>query len=205
MGTKKRAVRGRGGRFTGQFTEAGSDNAAGSEPAGEPAAETAGEEPGRVEPIAPAAAGGIAVEVDRAALLQEAAAIAGESPADVGGAGGATGALAPAMAPAEKAVEVQPAVRMLVSQAAGIFAPNWNVTRTESEQLADSLALVMAYWMPDGVIEPKYLALVSFGGAVWTVASARRDADGWRPLRAQPLQPGNDGAPAGERSAPLAL
>jgi hypothetical protein len=143
----------------------------------------AGPDAGPVEHVAPAG-DGIAVEVDRTQILEEAAAIAASSSS---AAPTPAGELAPAMAGdvEAKAAEVAPAVRMLVAQCAGAFAPNWEITQGEADGVADAAALVMAYWMPDGAIDPKYLAIVTLATALYGVAGKRRRADGsWVPLRA---------------------
>jgi hypothetical protein len=87
--------------------------------------------------------------------------------------------------PSVRASEVSPAVQGAVYELARFFAPNWQVTREESAPVGDSLALVLAYWMPDSNIEPKYMALMSFGFSMWSVASARRNPETgeWLPLR----------------------
>lgn len=134
------------------------------------------------------------VEVDRAALLAEADAIAAQAPAatlDPGQGAAQVPTLASAPDPASRLGETAPAVRLLVRTLSDTFAPNWAVTAQESDRVGDALAAVMVYWLPAGAIEPKYLALVTLAGAVYGVAAARRDADSgeWRPLRAPPAPP----------------
>ena len=125
------------------------------------------------------------VEVDRAAILAEAQAIADTA------APASSSTLAPAIAgdAQSKANDVAPAVRMLVAQCSSAFAPGWEITKAESDGVADAAALVMAYWIPDGVLEPKYLAIITLATSLYGVAGARRREDGsWLPLRA-PREP----------------
>lgn len=152
--------------------------------------------------------GHVAVEVDRTAILAEAAAVAAESPqtapAPTGELGQAAPALdqnaappAPALDPVAKAAEVAPAVRFLVAQVVNLTAPNWQVTPDECNGIGDAAAMVLAYWMPPDAIDPKYMAVMSLAGAVWAVAAKRRDDDGnWRPLRAAKAPAPAEGAPA---------
>lgn len=137
------------------------------------------------------------VEVDRAAILAEAQTIAATDTAPP--------ALEPALPPAlsndpsSKAADVAPAVRLLVAQCSSTFAPGWEITKAESDGVGDAAALVLAYWMPDGVLEPKYLALVTLATSLYAVAGSRRLADGtWMPLRA----PRAPRAPASSSSTP---
>jgi hypothetical protein len=147
--------------------------------------------------------GVVAVEVDRAAILNEAAAVAAEAPPETpvpAQAGEAPSlshepAPAPVLDPSAKAAEVQPAVRFLVAQVFTVAAPAWAVTDEESNNVADATALVLAYWMPADAIDPKYVALMSLAGALWGVASKRRDEHGnWKPLREKP-KPATPAAP----------
>jgi len=163
----------------------------------------------RLESVAPAGAG-VPVDVDRPAILEEAAAIAAASSSSSSGnpapSSGAELAAAPVVDVQAKAADVVPAARMLVAQLSGAFAPNWEVTKAETEGVADSLALVLAYWMPDGAIDPKYVAVLSLAGALYGVAAQRREPDGsWKPLRkplerapapSSPTSPAPAGAPA---------
>jgi len=161
-----------------------------------------------VEPVA----GGIAVDVDRGALLAEAAAIAAESPAEppASGAADAPAADSPPPSaspsdPAARATEVKPAVCDAVAKLSTFLAPNWNVTRAESDAVGESLALVLAYWMPETSIDPKYVALGTLAMSLWSVASSRRDENGqWRPLR-QPAERQDDTAPKRSSAAGASL
>lgn len=193
MGTKKRAVRGAGGRFAKAKSSDGEPGAEVGVNTAEPTGATAGEEPASVGSVA----GGIPVEVDRPALLAEAAAIAAEMPAEAPAAPPADTPMNPAASPAAapvdpaaRAADVRPVVCLAVAQVAAMVAPNWEITKAESDAVGESLALVLAYWMPETGVDPKYLALGSLALSVWSVASARRDANGeWRPLRAPPKKP----------------
>lgn len=144
--------------------------------------------------------GAVAVEIDRAEILAEAAAVAAADPS--------APALAPASGPAPeldvaaKAADVAPAVRMLVAQCASTFAPGWEITSEESNGVADAAALVLAYWMPAGVVDPKYVAIMVLAGAAYGVAAARKREDGsWLPLR-KPAAPAT--SPATPPAGPVA-
>lgn len=179
----------------------------------------AAENPPEPAPDIPPERPAVTVETDRPALLAEAAAIAAEAPAPEPVATGAPPespppeGMAPGvpLAPDQLASEAAPAVRGLVSTLAETIAPNWEITRAESDRVGDALALVMAYWMPAGAIEPKYVALVSLAGSLYSVAGARRDASTgkWKPLRKPPekARASSTEAPAanGAAAAPGAL
>jgi hypothetical protein len=188
----------------------------GDELAAELAAEAAAASAGdgassrRVEPVA--AAGTIPVDVDRPAILEEAAAIAASSSSS--SIDTPAGELEAPIAQTidAKAAEVAPAIRLLVAQCAGTFAPNWEITKQEGDGVADAAALVMAHWMPDGVLEPKYLAIIALAASLYGVAGARRLEDGsWLPLRkprapsSSSSSPAPPSAPSPAKSPPLAL
>jgi hypothetical protein len=158
--------------------------------------------------------GSVAVEVDRAAILAEAAAVAAEAGEGAGPVPAAEPAPVPALDVQAKAADVAPAVRLLVAQCSAAFAPNWQITKPESDGVADAAALVLAYWMPDGVLEPKYLAIITLATSLYGVAATRRREDGsWLPLRAprapassSPTSPAPGPAPSpAPAGAPLKL
>lgn len=167
---------------------------AGSAPAGSPPADAAGADDHATAGDAGApggpsgSVGAVAVEVDREAILAEAAAVAASSSSSDAAAAplvdvGAAASIADPD-PQAKAADVAPAVRLLVAQCCMTFAPGWQVTREESDGVGDAAALVLAHWMPAGVIEPKYLAIVTLATSLYGVASKRRREDGtWAPLR----------------------
>lgn len=158
----------------------------------------------------PAPVGHVAVEVDRPALLAEAAAIAADAPAETPGAAplenpAAGGAVPAVSSPETEAAGLQPVMRLACAQLAGL-APGWRITSQESDTVADAASLVMAYWMPPGIVQPKYVALMSLAGALWSVAAQRRVDGKFLPLRnpppeKKPATPQATAAPAN----PLAL
>jgi len=112
------------------------------------------------------------VHIDAAALQAEAAAVASEFPADL---------------PADPGAELQPAVSedakkgyqilagALVGQGALIFVPAWDVSPAECTDLADAIVEALLLWFPDGVIPPKYMAILAVLGVGFRIAYARRD------------------------------
>lgn len=157
--------------------------------AGQSAGESVPEFIAQREP-APAPVGAVApaivdVPINEAELIAEAAAIAGAAPDPVAigetqsapDAAPEVAAPAPAFDPAQRAAEVQPAVTFAVHQLADFVAPNWKVTKDECAQVGEALSQVLAYWMPETNIEPKYLALMNLGVSLWGVAASRRDPE----------------------------
>lgn len=137
----------------------------------------------------PGSVGLVTVEVDRPAILEEAAQVAdaAEPPAS---SSSSAELEQPTPAPAgeldvnARAADVAPAVQLLVSECCATFAPGWRVSSEESERVANAAALVLAHWMPAGVIEPKYVALFTLATSLYGVAAKRRRPDGsWFPLR----------------------
>jgi hypothetical protein len=63
----------------------------------------------------------------------------------------------------------------VVAGAAQSFAPAWAVTPAETHKLADALARACVLWFPDGMIPPKYLALLVVANAGWEIVAAHRD------------------------------
>jgi hypothetical protein len=177
---------------TGAFTAGGEGSAAGEPDAGTGASSSS------AGPV-----GALAVEVNREQILAEAAAIAASSPSSSDVPAIAPASSAPALTVEAKAADVAPAVRMLVSRCCGTFAPNWEITKEEGDGVADAAALVMAYWMPDGILEPKYLAIISLATSLYGVAGARRLADGsWVPLRAPRAPSSSSSTPPSSPPAP---
>lgn len=156
--------------------------------------------------------GHVAVEVDRPALLAEAAAIAADAPAEPPAAATAESPAAgvadpavPAPMPEQEAAGMQPVLRFATAQLAAL-APGWKITQEESDGVADATALVLAYWMPPGAVHPKYVAILSLAGALWSIAAQRRDDDGkflpMRPTREPEKKPAaQEIAPAANRLA----
>jgi hypothetical protein len=192
MGRKKSRGRGRPAKGAAGAAGAGTEASAG-------AATDATAGAGAVE--TPRSVGHVAVEVDRAAILAEAAEAAAEAPPDAPAVSAAGTQEAPAPATpaagapvpvtsgdiAAKAAEVAPALRLIMVNACAALAPNWEISQAESDGVADATALVLAHWMPAGVVDPKYMAAFALAGALYGVASARRNDDGtWRPLRKPP-------------------
>lgn len=152
---------------------------------------------GLVEPA------GVAVEVDRAALLAEADAIAGTLPplteaiaptaAPIDAPGAAP--MMPAMSEEEIASKLAPALTRGTHLAGQWLAPNWNITHEEAGSVARDLALVLAYWMPADSLQPKYAALAMLGLGLFALAETRTDPEtgALRPLKLKPLR--NEKAP----------
>jgi len=143
--------------------------------------------------------GHVAVEVDRAAILNEAAAVAAEAPPEtpVPTPAGEAPSLShePASAPVPvvpvdveaKAVELAPAVSLLVHRGFALTAPAWEVTQDEAASIGGPLALVLAYFVPTDKMDPKWLAVATCAVAVYNVADKRRDEKGdFLPLREKP-------------------
>lgn len=198
--TKRHGRRGAGGKFTrtGESTSAGASTGNSAENAGEAetggAGETAGADTGSTG-AAPAvghgAGHGITVEVPRAEITAELDAITSEAaaiePPPVNGAAPAEVIAPPAIPPSQQAAELAPLVSRALHEVALTFAPNWEVTKAETDRVGGALAEVLAYWMPQQqTVDPKYVALFSLGMAAWSVVGARRDENGFRPLRAPP-------------------
>lgn len=203
----KRAGNGAGELAGAELERAGTETAvdAGTETARADVGTGAGESS---RPLGDVAAG-VAVDVDRPALLEEAAAIAASSSdAPPATSSSSSTELAIAVDVQAKAADVAPAIRLLVSNCCGTFAPNWEVTKAEGDGVADAAALVAAYWMPDGVLEPKYLALLTLAMSLYGLAGARRLPDGsWVPLR-KPREPASSSpapSPASSPTPPLKL
>jgi len=156
---------------------------------------------GLVEPA------GVAVEVDRAALLAEADAIAGTVPPTVDPAAPVSPALdAPAAEPVQAP---QDAAKLLVLPATFITgavlnyaAPNWQVTREEAAEVGEAAALAWAYWFP-GPSDPKYAALAMLGFSLWNLAESRKDPETgkYRPLRVKAAKVDQPTPPAGNGDA----
>ena len=79
--------------------------------------------------------------------------------------------------PAVRAAQLQPLVNVATLKLAKFVAPNWNVKPEEAQPVAESVALVLAYWMPDTTLDPKYLALLQLGASIYALAETRRDPE----------------------------
>lgn len=165
---------------------------------------------------------GVAVEVDRAALLAEADAIAGTLPPlteAIAPTGAATAApvdapgaapMMPAMSEEEIASKLAPALTRGTHLAGQWLAPNWNITHEEAGSVARDLALVLAYWMPSDSLQPKYAALAMLGLGLFALAETRTDPETGklRPLKAPRVDNAPDkvsAPPASAEGASLAL
>lgn len=190
---KRRRVAGRKpGSQTGRGSQTNTDPGAGAGQALDTGATGAEEVAGSLGLVEP---GGVAVEVDRAALLAEADAIAGAAPPVVDPAAPISPPLeGPAAAPAPSPQE---AASLLVLPATFITgavlnwaAPNWRVTREEAAEVGEAGALAWAYWFPPGANDPKYAALMMLGAALWNLAESRKDPETgkYRPLRVKPAK-----------------
>jgi hypothetical protein len=161
---------------------------------------------------APSGSAGL-VDVDRAAIRAEAEAIAATAPADPGAppaSSPAPGLDEPAGIPGDPsstASEIKVPIRLLCKNTARAFAPNWEISDKESDDVADALALTLAYWMPPGAVDPKYMVVFTLATSIYGVAATRREPDGsFKPLRARPSST-SPPAPAGTPPArpPLSL
>ena len=152
--------------------------------------------------------GHVTVEVDRAAILAEAATAAADAPpetpvpATTGEVAAPSQEPAPAPVPAPQAVsaeELKQAFRFAAAELAVMVAPAWEIEADESNAVADAGAMVLAYWMPPGAVDPKWLSLALLAGSVYGIARRRRNDDGtWKPLRvkAKPAAPAQAPAPS---------
>jgi hypothetical protein len=112
------------------------------------------------------------LQIDPAQLQSEAAALAQEFPA----------APAPAAA-AELAPPVDPNAQAgfevlalgSVTTLAAVFVPAWEVTQEECRTLSDAIVRALMLWFPDGMLPPKYMAVLAVAGAGATIAFARMD------------------------------
>lgn len=147
--------------------------------------------------IDPAALNG---EADALRTAAEAAIPAPEAIAAPGAPGGggesASQELTPDQVQALAAQQAQGLV-FLSSRLFAVVAPNWKVTPDESREVGEAAAVAMAAWFPSGAIPYKYMVLLNLGGAVFSIADRRRDANGdFLPLKpAKPVN-SNNGAPA---------
>lgn len=139
------------------------------------------------------------VDVDPVALAAEADAIAAaNAPAAIPAPG------VPEVPGEPTAAQVEATARgyeagavILVAGAARVFAPAWNITATESQELGRAIALAAAHWFPDGALPPKWMALLNVAAIGVGIVAARQDADG----RLRPLKhAGGAPAPAGQGS-----
>ena len=123
------------------------------------------------------------VEVDPAALDEEAARILGELPPELASSGTDD---APSEAPPAGddltleqlqaiATGYEPGAFLLVSQAANIIVPAWELSAEERRALSGSVAVAMAAWFPDQKLPPKYAALLGLAGTLYGIVEARRD------------------------------
>lgn len=120
------------------------------------------------------------VEVDERALADQADRILSEVPAD-------PPANAPTIAddgaPRELTLEeIQAAAAgyevgsfLIISKAAEVLVPAWDVTVEERKALSGSLSLALAAWFPDHHLPPKWMALLSVAGSMYAIVDARRD------------------------------
>jgi hypothetical protein len=65
--------------------------------------------------------------------------------------------------------------RAVVSQGAAVFVPNWNITPAETDDLGAAIVQALMIWFPDGMIPPKYMAILAIAGVGARIAIARRD------------------------------
>jgi hypothetical protein len=65
--------------------------------------------------------------------------------------------------------------RMVVSQGAAVVIPNWKITPAETDDMAAAIVQALMIWFPDGMIPPKYMAVLAIAGVGARIAIARRD------------------------------
>jgi hypothetical protein len=125
-----------------------------------------------------------AVRIDDAQLVAEADQVAHEAAAEAA-AIAAEYPPGPTAEDAAEAVKIENAAEgykilafAIVGQGAELFVPNWHVTTTEKTDLADALVQALMLWFPDGLIPPKYMALLVVFGIGAKIAFARRDDSG---------------------------
>lgn len=63
----------------------------------------------------------------------------------------------------------------VVSQGAAVFIPNWRITPAETKDMSDAIVQALMLWFPDGLIPPKYMAILAIAGVGARIAMARRD------------------------------
>lgn len=66
---------------------------------------------------------------------------------------------------------------MVVSQGAAVFIPNWHITPGETKDMSDAIVQALMIWFPDGLIPPKYMAVLAIAGVGARIAMARRHPD----------------------------
>lgn len=134
------------------------------------------------------------VEVDQDALSLEARRVVDSAPADD---------LAPsADAPPSPAGEVVASPEeikkgyiaiadLLVERVHKSAAPNWAFKPEKRAALTDALATAAMLWFPDGIIPPKYLALLVLAQAIDAIASDNYDegTGAYRPLKLKNVTP----------------
>lgn len=92
----------------------------------------------------------------------------------------------------------------VVSQGAAVFIPNWHITPAETKDMSDAIVQALMLWFPDGLIPPKYMAILAIAGVGARIAMARRDElTGELPPRYAPKKPRPPaGAPAAAAAPP---
>lgn len=66
---------------------------------------------------------------------------------------------------------------MVVSQGAAVFIPNWHITPAETKDMSDAIVAALMLWFPDGLIPPKYMAVLAIAGVGARIAVARRNPE----------------------------
>jgi hypothetical protein len=90
----------------------------------------------------------------------------------------------------------RPMVELMINGVADGVLPNWNITLEERNGLSESFSLALAYWWPYDTVPPKWAALVGVVVTGYSIANARRNADGsWKPRKIITV---HRAAPAGE-------
>ena len=120
-----------------------------------------------------------AVRIDEDQLAAETEQVAAEATQD---AAAAAADLPPTAADEAAAVQIANAEEgykilalAVVGQGYELFAPAWHVTPLEKSDMSDALVAALLLWFPDGLIPPKYMALLVIAGIGAKIAIARRD------------------------------
>lgn len=148
------------------------------------------------------------VQVDEGALAAEADRILSDVPAELAPA--TDPAIAGEACAAELTLEqIQAAAAgyeagafMIVSQAADVLVPAWEISSDERKALSGSMSLALAAWFPDHQLPPKYMALLAVAGSMYAIVDARRDPTTGKLKPRRNEKP--DSAAAGSSATPAA-
>jgi len=117
------------------------------------------------------------VEVNEAALMAEAQAIAETAPQQEVIASDAVETQPVGPTPEEILEGNKQVFTAVISTTANSVMPAWAISPQETDDLSDALARACVLWFPDGMIPPKYLALCVVAGIAGKIVLKRRDPD----------------------------